>query len=78
MEEDFHVDSGADGSVDCEEYRFAVFQMADKWTNSVDAKEYREFLKKGYDVILFFSRCFYYGKVSFVLPITHRPSYDQS
>jgi hypothetical protein len=51
MEADFHADSGADGSVDREEFRFAVFEMADHWTDSVDADEYVEFLKRGFKIV---------------------------
>lgn len=51
MEADFHADSGADGSIDREEFRFAVFEMADHWTDSVDADEYLEFLKRGFEIV---------------------------
>ena len=30
---DFEADAGEDGSVDREEFRFAIFQLADQWTN---------------------------------------------
>jgi len=51
MEEDFKADAGEDGAVSKEEFRYAVFQMADQWTCSVDADEYVEFLKQGYKVV---------------------------
>mmetsp|Transcript_17633 Transcript_17633/g.22927 ORF Transcript_17633/g.22927 Transcript_17633/m.22927 type:complete len:392 (-) Transcript_17633:190-1365(-) len=51
MKDDFHVDSGGDGSVDREEFRFSIFQLADQWTCSVNADEYIAFLKRGYDIV---------------------------
>lgn len=51
MNDDFRDDSGGDGSVDHEEFRFAVFQLADQWTASVEAEEYIEFLKRGYKIV---------------------------
>mmetsp|Transcript_6246 Transcript_6246/g.7627 ORF Transcript_6246/g.7627 Transcript_6246/m.7627 type:complete len:466 (+) Transcript_6246:701-2098(+) len=51
MKDDFHVDSGGDGSVDREEFRFSIFQLADQWTCSVNADEYIAFLKRGYSIV---------------------------
>mmetsp|Transcript_31430 Transcript_31430/g.70649 ORF Transcript_31430/g.70649 Transcript_31430/m.70649 type:complete len:409 (-) Transcript_31430:806-2032(-) len=51
MQQDFKADSGEDGSVDKEEFRYAVFQMADQWTCSADIEEYVEFLKRGFKVV---------------------------
>ena len=34
-----------------EEFRYAMFQLADHWTTSLDAKEYVDFLRSGYDVV---------------------------
>jgi len=51
MRADFHADSGADGSVDREEFRFGVFQLADHWTLNIDSEEYRDFLERGYHIV---------------------------
>ena len=51
MRADFLVDAGDDGLVSHEEFRYAVFQLADTWTLSLDAEEYVEFLRKSYDVV---------------------------
>ena len=37
---DFIDDSGGDGSVDREEFRYSVFQLADQWTMSIEKDEY--------------------------------------
>jgi hypothetical protein len=51
MKDDFRDDSGGDGSVDREEFRFAVFQLADQWTSTTEVEEYVEFLKRGYSIV---------------------------
>uniref|UniRef100_A0A7S2G2X2 Uncharacterized protein n=1 Tax=Octactis speculum TaxID=3111310 RepID=A0A7S2G2X2_9STRA len=51
MEDDFKADSAADGSVDKEEFRWSVFQLADQWTTSVDVEEYVAFLEKGFEIV---------------------------
>lgn len=51
LSEDFNGDSGGDGSVDREEFRFSVFQLADQWTCTVDAEEYIQFLTRGYHIV---------------------------
>ncbi|KAH8064419.1 hypothetical protein JL722_1289 [Aureococcus anophagefferens] len=50
MRADFTVDAGDDGLVSHEEFRYAVFQLADTWTVSLDGDEYVEFLSKSFDV----------------------------
>jgi hypothetical protein len=51
MRADFKVDAGDDGLVSHEEFRYAVFQLADTWTVSLDGDEYVEFLAKSFDVV---------------------------
>jgi len=51
MERDFIEDSQGDGSVDKLEFRYAVFQVADQWTSGIEAEEYVEFLKRGFDIV---------------------------
>ncbi|KAH8071507.1 hypothetical protein JL721_4488 [Aureococcus anophagefferens] len=51
MRADFTVDAGDDGLVSHEEFRYAVFQLADTWTVSLDGDEYVEFLSKSFDVV---------------------------
>ena len=52
MHDDFEVDAGPDGEVTMEEFRYAVFQLADHWTDDIDEQEYVEFLKRGFKVRL--------------------------
>ena len=42
--EDFRCDADAEGRVTKETYLFAVFQLCDQWTETVDRDEYVEFL----------------------------------
>ncbi|KAH8071202.1 hypothetical protein JL721_4638 [Aureococcus anophagefferens] len=55
LDADFEVDAGEDGRVSLcvshEEFRYAMFQLADHWTTSLDAREYVDFLRSGYDVV---------------------------
>jgi hypothetical protein len=51
LKEDFQADSGGDENVNCEEFRYAVFQLADQWIDSCDVDEYVKFLKHGYEVV---------------------------
>lgn len=51
MEADFKADSGDDGSVNREEFRYALFQLADQWTFSLEEAEYVVFLRTGYKLV---------------------------
>lgn len=51
MEQDFQADAGEDGQIDKEEFRYAVFQLADHWTLTCDVSEYVKFLEHGYEAI---------------------------
>ena len=46
--EDFKCDADKDGRVTKESYLFAVFQLCDLWTETVDVEEYVEFLENGF------------------------------
>ncbi|KAH8069324.1 hypothetical protein JL721_6147 [Aureococcus anophagefferens] len=49
--EDFRCDADGEGRVTKETYLFAVFQLCDQWTETVELDEYVEFLSKGFDLI---------------------------
>lgn len=51
LEADFHVDAGADREVSYEEFRFAIFQLADHWTASLEEDEYVDFLRKSWRTV---------------------------
>ena len=51
MEQDFELDSGGDGLVNEEKFLYSIFQLADQWTDSIDAEHYCSFLHKAYDIV---------------------------
>ena len=51
LDADFAVDAGDDDRVSHEEFRYAMFQLADHWTVSLEAAEYVEFLRLGHETV---------------------------
>lgn len=51
MEQDFELDSGGDGLVNEEKFLYSIFQLADQWTDSIDAEHYCAFLHNSYDIV---------------------------
>jgi hypothetical protein len=51
MQEDFAADAGPDGEVSKEEFRYAVFQLADQWTCTTRASEYVDFLRTSFSTV---------------------------
>ena len=49
FEEDWVKDSGGDGAIDEEEFKDAIFELADHWCEGVDAIEYIEYLEMMYN-----------------------------
>ena len=51
FEEDWRKDSGGDGTIDCCEFKDAIFELADHWCESTDAVEYIEYLEMMYSKV---------------------------
>jgi hypothetical protein len=51
FEEDWEKDSGGDGTIDCCEFKDAIFELADHWCESTDAVEYIEYLEMMYNKV---------------------------
>ena len=49
FDEDWEKDSGGDGAIDEEEFKDAIFELADHWCEGVDAIEYIEYLEMMYN-----------------------------